>query len=151
TMPAVLKSSAPLNPPHFIEAANVRFLYAALISAAVAGAVAALVGVPLMRLSGLSAGIGTFAFLLITQDLLRNSTSLTAGEESLVGVPLTTTMWSAFAWACAILVVAFAYQQSRFGLRLRASRESEAAAAASGIRIRRERWLAFVLSACMVG
>ena len=42
-----------------------------LLAAAVGGALALAVGLPLMRLSGLAAGIATFAVLEIIHNLLR--------------------------------------------------------------------------------
>jgi branched-chain amino acid transport system permease protein len=47
--------------------------------------------------------------------------------------------------------VAWGFQRSRSGLRLRASREDDGAAHAIGIRVTRERGIAFVLSAFFVG
>ena len=61
-----------------------------LLAAAVGGAFAFLVGLPLMRLSGLAAGIATFAVLEITHNLLREWTRIGPGATTLSLVPETT-------------------------------------------------------------
>ena len=52
-----------------------------LLAAAVGGVFAFLVGLPLMRLSGLAAGIATFAVLEITHNLLREWTRIGPGRR----------------------------------------------------------------------
>lgn len=51
----------------------------------------------------------------------------------------------------AAIVLAFAFQRSRVGARLRSSREDELAARSLGVKVARERGIAFVLSAFVVG
>ena len=60
------------------------------LAAAVGGVFAFLVGLPLMRLSGLAAGIATFAVLEITHNLLREWTKIGPGATTLSLVPETT-------------------------------------------------------------
>ena len=57
---------------------------------AVGGVFAFLVGLPLMRLSGLAAGIATFAVLEITHNVLREWTRIGPGATTLSLVPETT-------------------------------------------------------------
>ena len=104
-----------------------------------------------MRLSGISASIATFAVLVITYVVLGNWTSVTGGQNSLMGLPLYVGLWTAVAWAVAAIVVAFLYQESRSALLLRASREDEAAADAFGVHIVRHRLIAFVISGFLSG
>ena len=61
-----------------------------LLAAAVGGVFAFLVGLPLMRLSGLAAGIATFAVLEITHNLLREWTKIGPGATTLSLVPEST-------------------------------------------------------------
>ncbi|MEQ9639161.1 MAG: branched-chain amino acid ABC transporter permease [Alphaproteobacteria bacterium] len=126
------------------------------VPATIAGGVAAMVvalvaGLPLMRLSGIAASIGTFAMLAIIQATFSNWTSMTGGQGSLFGLPASTDMYVAGAWGLVTLAVAYAYQCSRFGFRLRSSREEEVASRASGVDVPRERLVAFVISAFFVG
>jgi branched-chain amino acid transport system permease protein len=125
---------------------------ASLVLAAVLGTVFALiVGFPLMRLSGIAAGIGTFAVLEITNNVLNQSTAIGPGPTTLSLVPVSTGIWQALAAAVFSAVVAFAYQSSRRGRLLQASREDPAAAQAIGVNVFRERLLAFGLSGAIAG
>jgi branched-chain amino acid transport system permease protein len=125
---------------------------ASLAIAAGAGALLALVvGAPLMRLAGLAAGIGTFAVLEITHNLLRYWEKIGPGAKTLSLVPVSTHMREATIGAVVAVVVAWLYQRSRAGRLLRASREDPAAAQAAGVRIHRQRLGAFVLSGALAG
>ena len=122
-----------------------------VLAAAVGGVFALLVGIPLMRLSGLAAGIATLAVLGVTYNILNNWTKIGPGPLTLTTVPETTGLLQATLGAIAVVVVAFAYQRSRFGRKLRAAREDSAAARAAGIDVRRERLWAFALSGALSG
>ena len=123
-----------------------------LVLAAAVGAIyALLVGIPLMRLSGLAAGIATFAVLEITQNIVRNWEKIGPGPLTLSTVPETTDLWQATIGAIAVAAVAFAYQRSALGRKLRATREDPFAAQAAGIDIHRQRLWAFALSGALSG
>jgi branched-chain amino acid transport system permease protein len=125
---------------------------ASLALAALAGGVFALLaGLPLMRLSGLAAGIATFAVLGITNNLLRYYEKIGPGLNVFSSVPETTDLLQAAAVAIIAIVVAFAYQTSRFGRQLRAAREDPAAARAVGISVYGQRLVAFTLSGALAG
>ena len=122
-----------------------------LIAAGVGGFFAAVVGLPLMRLSGLAAGIATFGVLEITHNVLRFYEKIGPGLNTFSSVPETTGLLQAGAGAGAVIVIAFAYQRSRFGRLLRATREDAAAARAVGISVYRQRLIAFALSGALAG
>lgn len=123
-----------------------------LALAALAGGVFALLaGLPLMRLSGLAAGIATFAVLGITNNLLRYYEKIGPGLNVFSSVPETTDLLQAAVVAIIAIVVAFAYQTSRFGRQLRAAREDAAAARAVGISVYGQRLVAFTLSGALAG
>ena len=123
-----------------------------LLLAAVVGAVLALVvGLPLMRLSALAAGIATFAVLEITHNLLREWVKIGPGATTLSLVPESTGALQATVGALVVIGIAFAYQQSRFGRMLRATREDGAAAQAVGIDVHLQRLWAFILSGALAG
>ena len=100
-----------------------------VIAAVVGGVFALLVGLPLMRLSGLAAGIATFAVLEITNNVLRYYEKIGPGLNTFSSVPETTDLAQAALGALVVIVVAFAYQRSRFGRQLRATREDPAGGA----------------------
>jgi len=123
-----------------------------LIAAGLVGGVfALLVGLPLMRLSGLAAGIATFAVLEITNNILRYYEKVGPGLNTFSSVSETTDLRQAALGAVAVIVAAFAYQRSRFGRQLRATREDPAAARAVGVSIYRQRLGAFALSGFLAG
>ena len=139
-----------LDLPQFMTVLHLPVISAALIAAAVSTLFSFLIGLPLMRLSGISAAIGTFASLTIVYVVISNWKAVTAGPSALIGLPVYTDIWVALIYSLLALSLAFAYQQSRYGVRLRASREDEVAAHATGINVRRERLIAFVCSAFIV-
>jgi branched-chain amino acid transport system permease protein len=122
-----------------------------VLGAAVGGAFALVVGLPLMRLSGLAAGIATFAVLEITHNVLREWTRIGPGATTLSLVPETTGPLQATLGVVVAIVVAYAYQRSRPGRLLRASREDPAAARGAGVDVHRQRLLAFTLSGALAG
>jgi len=130
------------------ESGNVVSLLAA---AAVGALFAALVGLPLMRLSGLAAGIATFGVLEITHNVLRYYEKVGPGTTAFSSVPETTDLLQATIGGLVAVLVAFLHQNSRFGRQLRATREDAAAARAVGISVYRQRLLSFALSGAVAG
>jgi branched-chain amino acid transport system permease protein len=151
SVPATEKPAIMPNLFHVLRTTSVGNV-PSLLLAALAGAVFALVvGLPLMRLSGLSAGIATFAVLEITHNVLSYYEKIGPGVNAFSSVPETTGVWQAAIGALVATVVAFAYQRSRMGRQLRAAREDPAAASAAGISIYRQRLVAFVVSGALAG
>ncbi len=135
----------------FLRDTTVGNIPSLLAAALVGGVFALLVGLPLMRLSGLAAGIATFAVLEITNNLLRYYEKVGPGLNTFSSVPETTDLSQAAIGALVVIVAAFAYQRSRFGRQLRATREDPAAARAVGVSIYRQRLGAFALSGFLAG
>ena len=122
-----------------------------LALAALAGAIYALVvGIPLMRLSGLPAGIATFAVLGITYNVITYWPKIGPGPTALALIP-ETGIWTLTAGALIAIVVAFAYQRSPFGRLLRATKEDPQAAQSVGVDVHRQRLYAFVISGALAG
>lgn len=127
------------------------FLPSLLIGAGIAALVAAVVGFPLMRLSGAGSVIATFALLVIIHVIFINWDEVTNGPRTIFGITRYTDLWVSAAWGLFFVLVAFWFKETGLGLKLRASREDERAAASIGIDIVRVRWVAFTLSAFVVG
>jgi branched-chain amino acid transport system permease protein len=136
---------------HFLRETTVGNIPSLAIAAAVGGAYALVLGLPLMRLSGLAAGIATFAVLEITHNVLRYWETIGPGVTTFSAVPETTGLLQAGVAAVIAVLVAWAYQHSRFGRLLRATREDPAAARAVGVSVYRQRLIAFVLSGGLAG
>ena len=136
---------------HFLGHHSVGNAASLTLAAGLGGLYALVVGVPLMRLSGLAAGIATLAVLGITHNVLRNWDKVSSGAQTLTTIPETTGLLQATTGAAAVVVIAFLYQRSRLGRQLRAAREDPAAAQAAGIDIHRHRLWAFALSGALSG
>jgi branched-chain amino acid transport system permease protein len=121
------------------------------VAALIGGVFALLVGVPLMRLSGLVAGIATFAVLEITHNVLRYWDRIGPGTNAFSSVPETTGLLQATVGALLAVLAAFGYQISRLGRQLRATREDSAVARAVGISVVRQRLWAFAISGAVAG
>src|SRR4030095_8064877 len=135
----------------FLSSRTVGNVPSLLIAAVVGGIFALVVGLPLMRLSGLAAGIATFAVLGITYNVLTYEQKIGPGLNAFSVVPQTTGIWQAAIAGLICATAAYVYQRTRFGRMLRATREDPAAATASGISIYRQRLLAFMLSGALAG
>jgi branched-chain amino acid transport system permease protein len=151
TVPADAKQGVLPNVFSVIQDNTIGNAWSLVLAAGVGGVYAMVVGVPLMRLSGLAAAIATFAVLEITHNIVRNWEQIGPGPLTLSTVPETTDLWQATLGAIGVVCVAFAYQQSPLGRKLRATREDPFAAQAAGIDIHRQRLWAFVLSGAMAG
>lgn len=151
TMPPGMKSTFLPDLPAWLAAAQIPPLAGAAAGGVLAALVSLVVGLPIMRLSGIAAAIATISLMIICYIVLGNWTWLTGGQQSLMGLPGYVGLWTASLFAIGAIVIAFAYQETRFALALRASREDEVAARATGVRIVRERLIAFVLSAFVAG
>jgi branched-chain amino acid transport system permease protein len=151
TIPVGQKEFVLPHLPHFLVHVQIGSIPSILLGGAVAAMIGLALGVPLMRLNGIAASIATLSVLIITNVVLGQWDALTGGRTALVGVPITTTVHSALVWCVVVIVAAWLFQRTRVGLRLRASREDVLAAHGVGIGVVRERWVAFGLSAFIVG
>ena len=155
TIPPDQKTFQFLTMPHWLSSwifpTQLSSFEAILIAAAFAALVAALFAPPVARLTGVGAGIATLAILVMDNVFNVQTTSITRGTSTLIGVPLTTTYVSVLVWALIFLGFAYLFKQSRSGLRLRATRENVRAAKSVGISVDRERAIAWILSGFVAG
>jgi branched-chain amino acid transport system permease protein len=151
TIPVIQKSFLLPELPGFLADAHFGTVTAAILAGLVAAVIGAIISIPIVRLNGLTASLAMFAFLVIVHEVARNWDAVTRGSRTMLGVPTNTTGTSALIWALVAIVVAYLYQRSSAGLRLRTSREDEYAAQAVGVSVPRERWIAFVISAFIIG
>jgi branched-chain amino acid transport system permease protein len=151
TVPAGEKSAIMPNLASFLRTTTVGNVPSLLLAALAGGVFALVVGLALMRLSGLAAGIATFGVLEITHNVLQYYEKIGPGLNTFSSVPESTGLLQASVGALIAIVVAFGYQRSRFGRMLRATREDSPAASAVGISVYRQRLVAFVLSGALAG
>ena len=151
SVPAAEKPAIMPNLAHFLLHRHVGNVTSLALAAAVGGVAAFIVGVPLMRLSGLAAGIATFAVLEITHNVLQYEEKIGPGLNTFSAVPETTGLRQAALGALVCIAVAFVYKRSRYGRLLRATREDAAAARAVGASVYRQRLVAFTISGLLAG
>jgi len=154
TIPPALKAATFTEMPKFLDfflTAEMGTVSSTLVAGGAAAAFALIVAPPIVRLAGVPAGIATLALLVIVYTFNIQTTSITRGTSTMIGVPATTTIDSALIWSMVAVVIAVAFAGSRRGLRLRASRENEGAARSVGVRVPIERGFAWVVSAFLMG
>ena len=103
TIPPEQKTFQFLTMPHWLSSwifpANLSALEGVLAGAGLAAVVAALLAPPVIRLAGVQAGIATLAILVMDNVFNTQTTSITRGTSTLIGVPQTTTFVSLLIWA----------------------------------------------------
>jgi branched-chain amino acid transport system permease protein len=151
SVPAAEKPAIMPNLAHFLRDRTTGNVSSLVLAGVVGGVCALAAALPLMRLSGLAAGIATFAVLEITHNLLRYEEKIGPGLNTFSSVPETTGLRQAALGAVFVVVVAFAYSRSRYGRLLRATREDDAAARAVGASVYRQRLIAFTISGALCG
>jgi branched-chain amino acid transport system permease protein len=137
--------------PAWLATISLPFLPATLVAGFVCGALAVLVGAPLMRLSGYFVSVATLGFLIIVNVVLINAVDYTRGARTFTGVPLDTTLPWAVGWLTVTLVVLARVIYSPTGRRYRAVREDTIAAQAIGLEVLPTRLSAFMLGASFAG
>ena len=134
----------------FLRHTHIGIVPSLALAALAGGLYGLVVALPLMRLSGLPAGIATFAVLGITADVLYYWQKVGPTAQTLSDIP-EAGRWTLGIATIIAIVAAYGYQRSRFGRMLRATREDPAAARAAGISVYRQRLIAFTLSGALAG
>lgn len=150
-IPVNVKSFEMDGAPSFLVSVHLPAVVATVLAGAVAALCAGVIAVALMRMSGLSAGLASFAVLVMVQVVASNWTEVTGGTAGITGVPRSMDAVTGTAWVIVAVVVATAFAASRHGLRLRASREDEVAVRSLGVGVVGQRTMAFLLSAFIMG
>jgi len=130
---------------------------AMVIGVAISGAIAAIVGIPVLRLSGFFLALATLALAVIAHVLFLEWEWLTGGTLGIGGIPKLSILgyqlsspvrYYYFIWPVAIVIFALHRNvlRSRTGYAMRAMRDAPAAAAVLGINLRMLKVKVFVLS-----
>ncbi len=151
--PALVKGTIIAGAPLGLAEVQLPVPLAMLAAIVLTTALAALIGLALARLSGISATIVTLALVIVVFAVLTNWKSVTGGAEAFYGIPSTTTLGWALAAAFAALLIARLFKASKLGLRVQSTREDAVAAAACGVQVVRSRYWSWVLSCavCALG
>ena len=150
TLPATLKTATLPKLPIWLAETETGLLLAIVVAVLLTMAVAIVVGFAFGKLEGSAATISTLGLLIIVHGVAIGWRDVTRGSQTFFGIPRETSLWVAAAGCILALVIARLYRDSISGLRLRAGRENAIAASAVGVRIPRERLIAFVISAALM-
>ena len=126
------------------------FILALGSGALMAGLVALVLGLPVLRLKGVFLAMATLAFGEVVRIAAVNLT-VTGGAEGLTGIPNVTTVWMIFLSLGLAAYFLAVLRRSRLGWGLLSIREDETAAACLGIPILRYKLLAFIVGAMLAG
>jgi branched-chain amino acid transport system permease protein len=108
-------------------------------------------GRPLARLRGLYLAMATLAFDLVIPVLLNNGGSFTGGALGLYAIPVALTTGSLVAIVVVVIYVVSQMERGWMGRASLALRSDENLARSMGVRVTRERYLAFAVSAALGG
>jgi branched-chain amino acid transport system permease protein len=150
TIPRETKESILPDLPGFIARAELGFVPAVLIAAAVGAVLAAVLGLALTRMREGAMAMATIGVLVIFFVVFDNWDEVTRGATGLFGIPQSTTVYAALGFAALALAVSRAFRESNAGLKLRASRTDALAAAALGADVVRLRFYAWTLSGALM-
>lgn len=151
TMDQSMKSLFLPGLPSLLAETSLSLPFALTAGCLVAGLAALASGLVICRLSGIGASIASFALFMALYALFRQASGWTAGQSSLVGLPVRLDAMTGLAGVAIAVVVASIHERSNWGLTLRASREDEVAARSCAVEVESRRLAAFVLSACIAG
>ncbi|OWT58268.1 branched-chain amino acid ABC transporter permease [Candidimonas nitroreducens] len=112
---------------------------------------AAIIGLPTIRLSGVYLAMATLAFGEVVRVIVLNTESITGGALGLNGIPQLTQWWHVLLSVVIVLLVLWRLRASKIGRAFDAIRGDETAASLMGVNVRANKMLAFVLGAAVAG
>ena len=148
--PVNIKALSLPNAPWGLNAFSLDPLSSALIAIAITGTVALLVGLMIVRLSGIGATIVSLAFLVIVHSLFLYRTDIFKGNQAFFGIPQVFNLASVIALAAAVVFAVRIFRESKWGVALRASADDEVGALSMGVEMYRLRLIAWVFSGMLL-
>jgi branched-chain amino acid transport system permease protein len=113
--------------------------------------VAVVIGLPVIRLSGVYLAMATLAFGEVVRVFVLNAESWTGGAMGLNGIPQLTQWWHVLLALIIVLLALWRVRASRVGRAFDAIRGDETAASLMGIDVRARKMQAFVAGAAIAG
>lgn len=138
------------------------FWWGLLASVAATAALAFLLGLPTLKLSGFYLALMSTGFIVVTTDVLKNWSSVTNGVWGIASIPRPVIFghiissdlqfyYLSFILTSFLAIVAVIIEDSRFGRAFKAVRDDQLAAEIVGINATKAKLLAFILSGIYVG
>ncbi|MEM1360767.1 MAG: branched-chain amino acid ABC transporter permease [Pseudomonadota bacterium] len=148
--PVAMKKISLPSAPWGLNAFELDPVTSAMIAIAITGAIAFLVGLFIVRLSGIGATIVSLAILVIVHSLFLYRTDIFKGNQAFFGIPQVFSLTSAVIVAVAMVFIVRMFRESRWGVALRASADDEVGAMSMGVDVHRMRLIAWVLSGVLL-
>ncbi len=127
------------------------FLPALIMGGIFAAVVAAIVGLPVLRLRGHYLSVASLGLMVLITALAMNLRDLTRGSIGINSIPTYTNVWWAYIAAVITVYVVWRIVNSSFGRAMKAIREDETAARVQGINPLKYKLLAFTVGAFFAG
>jgi branched-chain amino acid transport system permease protein len=129
---------------------NAPYVLSVSAGAALAGIMALVIGLPVLRLRGVFLAMATLAFGEVVRIAAVNL-QVTGGAQGLVGIPNTTNTWIIYGVLLGVGYFLSRLRGSRIGWSFESIREDETAAASMGINTTYYKTLAFTIGAIIAG
>jgi branched-chain amino acid transport system permease protein len=113
--------------------------------------IATLIGLPVIRLSGVYLAMATLAFGEVVRVIVLNTESWTGGALGLNSIPQSTEWWHVLLAVACVLFVLWRVRASKIGRAFDAIRGDETAASLMAIDVRARKMQAFVAGAAIAG
>lgn len=126
------------------------FALSLLVGSALPAVIAVLIGIPVLRLSGVYLAMATLGFGEVVRVVLLNL-EITGGPMGLNGIPTLTEGWHIFSLLAITIYAIYRLRHAKVGRAFEAIKEDEVAAQLMGINVKRYKLLAFVLGAMIAG
>jgi branched-chain amino acid transport system permease protein len=139
----------PQNP--VLAKIHLPFFIALILGGLLAALVAAIIGMPVLRLKSDYLAIATLGFSEIIRIIFTNTKTITNGALGIKSIPGITTMWVPFGVAIVSIILITMLIKSSYGRAFKAIREDEIAAEAMGINLFKHKVLSFAIGAFFAG
>jgi len=127
------------------------FLPALLMGGILAAIIAAIVGIPVLRLRGHYLAVASLGLMILINAVAMNFRNLTRGSIGINSIPKYTNIWWSYGWAVLTIYVVWRLVNSSFGRAMMAIREDETAAQVQGINLLKYKLLSFTIGAFFGG
>ena len=130
---------------------GVNFYVALAVGVVAPTIVAAVIGLPVVRLSGIYLAMATLAFGEVMVVAATNADSITGGAMGMNGIPQLTQWWQVLLALVIVLLILMRMRRSRFGRAIEAIRNDEVAAELMGINTQSIKLMTFIAGAAIAG
>ena len=144
--PVAMKQISQPDAPRGLNGFALDPFTSALVALLITGAIALLVGIFIVRMTGTGATIVTLAVLVIVHSIFLYRTDIFKGNQAFFGMPQVFSLTSIVILAVVVVFIVRGFRESPWGVMLRASADDETGSAAVGVNVVRLRLIAWVLS-----